>query len=145
MGVTYSTSVIGDGNHASLEIPDDVLEQLRANRRAPLRITINNHTYRSTAVGVDGQCRVVFPLADRTAAGSAAGDTVIVHLELESGHREVTLHPELDRALVAAGLRETFEALSYSTRREFARKVDDAKNESTRIRRIDKVTEALAS
>jgi uncharacterized protein YdeI (YjbR/CyaY-like superfamily) len=144
MSVSYSTTVIGEGNHESLEIPDDILQKLGANRRAPLSITINDHTYRSTSVGVDGQCRIVFPMADRVAAGATAGDTVVVHLELDSGHREVILHPELHDALVSAGLREAFEALSYSKRREFARQIDDAKTDATRARRIDKVTEAVA-
>jgi len=143
MVVTYSTEVIGEGNHASLTIPDAVLAELGTNRRAPLIITINEHTYRSTAVGVDGQCRVVFPQADRVAANATAGDIVEVKLELDSGHREVELHSELNAALVAAGLRERFEAKTYSTRREFARQVAEAKAEDTRKRRIEKVVAAL--
>jgi len=39
--VTYKTKVIGEGNHASLSIPNIVLEKLGANRRAPLKITVN--------------------------------------------------------------------------------------------------------
>lgn len=60
MTVTYKTRVIGDGNHASLHIPDSVLAELGANRRAPLKVTINGHTYRSTSTGVGGECRVFF-------------------------------------------------------------------------------------
>jgi bifunctional DNA-binding transcriptional regulator/antitoxin component of YhaV-PrlF toxin-antitoxin module len=143
MVVTYSTEVIGEGNHASLTIPAAVLTELGTNRRAPLIITINEHAYRSTAVGVDGECRVVFPHADRAAANVTAGDTVVVHLELDSGHREVELHPELHTALFAADLREKFESLNYSRRREFARQVAEAKADDTRQRRIDKVVSAL--
>lgn len=145
MGVTYATSVIGEGNHASLEIPAAILDELGTNKRAPLIVTINGHTYRSTAVGVDGQCRVVFPSKDRLAAGATAGDVVEVHLELDSGHRAVDLHPELDSALIAAGTREAFEALSYSKRREFARQVDEAKADATRERRIAKVLASFDS
>jgi len=145
MVVTYSTEVIGEGNHASLAIPDSVLAELGANRRAPLVITINDHTYRSTAVGVDSQCRVVFPRADRAAAGVSSGETVVVQLSLDSGHREVSLHPELEAALKKAGLRDTFESLTYSRRREFARQVSEAKADDTRQRRIDKVVSALVA
>lgn len=145
MSVTYMTDVIGEGNHASLLIPDAVLAELGTNKRAPLIVTINGHTYRSTAVGVAGECRVVFPSKDRLAAGAIAGDTVEVHLELDTGHREVLLHPELESALVAAGARERFEALSYSKRREFARQVDEAKAEDTRARRVAKVLESLGT
>ena len=143
MAVTYETKVIGDGNHASILIPDWVLTELNTNKRAPLKVTINGHTYQSTAVGVDGQCRVVFPSADRAAAKASAGDLVQVHLELDSGHREVAMPIELIEALDQAGLSDTFAALSYSKRKEFARQVSEAKAADTRDRRIEKVLSAL--
>ena len=144
MRATYTTTVIGDGNHASIHVPDEILAELGANRRAPLKVTIGGHTYRSTATAVNGDCRVVFPQADRDAAGAKAGDIVMVELELETGHREVELPAELEAALMAAGLRDVFEALTYSKRREFARQVAEAKAAETRVRRVDKVLAALA-
>lgn len=145
MSVTYDTVAIPSGNHASIAIPEDVLAELGTNRRAPLRVTVNGHTYQSTATGVKGECRVVFPSAEREAAGVTGGDAITVTLELDSGHREVALHPELDAALTAAGLRDFFESLAYSHRKEFARAVADAKADETRTRRIastiDKVRE----
>jgi hypothetical protein len=136
MGVTYKTEVIAEGNHASLAIPDEVVTELKANRRAPLVVTINGHSYQSTATGVGGQCRVVFPTADRAAAKVTGGEIVTVHLELDSGYRNVELHPEFSAALAAAGLRETFDALVYSHRREHARAIAEAKADETRTRRI---------
>jgi bifunctional DNA-binding transcriptional regulator/antitoxin component of YhaV-PrlF toxin-antitoxin module len=121
MAVSYKTEVIGDGNHASLLIPDWVLEELNTNKRAPLKVTINGHTYKSTAVGVAGQCRVVFPSAERIAAKAKAGDIVEIVLELDSGVREVVVPIELQSALAAQGLAESFASLSYSKRKEFAR------------------------
>lgn len=144
MSVSYTTTIIGFGNHASLAIPDDVLAELGSNRRAPLKITVNGYTYRSTATAVDGECRVVFPQADRDAAGAKAGDEVVVELELESGHREVELPIELEDALVATGLRDVFEALTYSKRREFARQVAEARAVETKLKRVEKVLAALA-
>lgn len=142
MAVTYKTEVIGEGNHASLLIPDWVLQELNTNKRAPLRITINNHTYQSTAVGVAGECRVVFPSANRKAANAKAGDIVEVTLELDAGIRAVEMPDDLVIALDSSGLREVFEVLSYSKRKEFARQVSEAKAADTRLRRIEK---ALAS
>jgi bifunctional DNA-binding transcriptional regulator/antitoxin component of YhaV-PrlF toxin-antitoxin module len=144
MRTTYTTTVIGDGNHASIHVPDEVLAELGANRRAPLKVTIGGHTYRSTATAVNGECRVVFPQADRDAAGAKAGDIVMVELELETGHREVELPAELEAALTAAGLRDVFEALTYSKRREFARQVAEAKAAETKAKRVEKVLAALA-
>ena len=136
MSVTYDTTVIPEGNHASLEIPDDILAELGANKRAPLIVTINGHSYRSTATGVGGKCRVVFPTADREASGVSGAANVTVTLELDAGHREVELHPEFDAALVAAGLRDVFESMPYSHRKEHARAIAEAKADATRERRI---------
>lgn len=139
MSVTYETLVLGEGNHASLLIPEWVLEKLQTNKRAPLRVTINGHTYQSTAVGVAGECRVVFPSAERLAAKANAGETVQVTLELDSGYRSVDMHPELEEALISADLADVFANLSYSRRKEYARQVNDAKAEDTRKRRIEKI------
>ncbi len=143
MAVSYKTEVIGDGNHASLLIPDWVLEELNTNKRAPLKVTINGHTYKSTAVGVAGQCRVVFPSAERIAAKAKAGDIVEIVLELDSGVREVVVPIELQSALAAQGLAESFASLSYSKRKEFARQVSEAKAEDTKLRRVEKVIASL--
>lgn len=139
MSVTYETLVLGEGNHASLLIPEWVLEKLQTNKRAPLRVTINGHTYQSTAVGVAGECRVVFPSAERLAAKANAGETVQVTLELDSGYRSVDMHPELEEALISADLADVFANLSYSKRKEYARQVNEAKAEDTRKRRIEKI------
>ena len=139
MSVTYETLVLGEGNHASLWIPQWVLEKLQTNKSAPLRVTINGHTYQSTAVGVAGECRVVFPSAERLAAKANAGETVQVTLELDSGYRSVDMHPELDVALTSAALADVFATLSYSKRKEYARQVNEAKAEDTRKRRIEKI------
>ena len=143
MSVTYETLVLGEGNHASLLIPEWVLEKLQTNKRAPLRVTINGHTYQSTAVGVAGECRVVFPSAERLAAKANAGETVQVTLELDSGYRSVDLHPELEIALTSADLEDVFANLSYSKRKEYARQVNEAKAEDSRKRRIEKVIEGV--
>lgn len=143
MAVTYETEVLGEGNHASLLIPDWVLEKLNTNKRAPLKVTINGHTYQSTAVGVAGECRVVFPSANRLAANAKAGDMVEVTLELDAGVRAVEVPDDLVVALNSSGLREVFEGLSYSKRKEFARQVAEAKAADTRLRRIEKVLASL--
>ena len=143
MSVTYTTTVIGYGKHASIQIPDDVLERLGTNKRAPLKVTINGYTYQSTATGVNGECHVVFPSKDREGAKAKAGDEIQVTLELDSGIRKVEVPSELLEALVSAKLLEKFESLTYSKRKEFARQVAEAKAEATKETRIAKVLAAL--
>jgi bifunctional DNA-binding transcriptional regulator/antitoxin component of YhaV-PrlF toxin-antitoxin module len=143
MKTSYETVVLGFGKHASLEIPDENLAEIGGNRRAPLKITINGHTYQSTATGVDGKCMVVFPTRDREASGAKAGDIVTVTLELDDGYRNVDVPAVLSEALAANSLSEAFHDCNYSTRKEFARLVSEAKAEDTRTRRIEKIIAQL--
>lgn len=143
MKASYETVVIGNGKHASLEIPDEILARLGANRRAPLKVTINGYTYQSTATGVGGKCMVVFPMRDRAGAGVGAGDMVSVTLELDSGYREVDVPSELTAALADNGLSDTFHGLTYSKRKEFSRQVGEAKANETKNRRIEKIIAEL--
>lgn len=143
MKTTYQTIVIGHGNHAALEIPDENLAEIGGNRRAPLRITINGYTYQSTATGVDGKCMVVFPTRDREASGAKAGDHITVTLELDDGYRQVDVPVELEKALAAQKLSDVFHDLTYSKRKEFARQVREAKVEDTKLRRIEKIIDTL--
>ena len=132
MKTTYQTVVIGHGKHASIEIPDDNLAELGANKRAPLKITINGYTYQSTATGVNGKCMVVFPTRDREASGAIAGDHITVTLELDDGYRNVDVPAQLSEALLRNNLNNIFHNLTYSKRKEFARQVNDAKAEETK-------------
>ncbi len=143
MKTTYETVILGFGNHAAIEIPDKNLAELGGNRRAPLKVTLNNYTYQSTAAGMDGKCLVVFPTKDREASGVKAGDKITVQLELDAGYRQVDVPKELAEALKQNSLSETFHNLNYSTRKEYARVVTTAKAEETKLRRIQKIIAEL--
>ena len=143
MVTTYKTVIVGFGNHAAIHIPNENLAELGANRRAPLKITVNGYTYQSTATGVDGKCMVVFPTRDRVASGVAAGDEVMITLELDNGYRTVDMPAELTEALVADGLSDVFHSLTYSRRKEYARQVAEAKAPETKERRIQKIKDDL--
>lgn len=143
MKTTYKTVVIGHGKHAAIEIPDKNLAELGANKRAPLKVTVNNYTYQSTATGVNGKCMVVFPMRDRDASGASAGDNITVTLELDSGYRHVDIPRALKNALAMVGLTDAFNNLTYSKRKEFARQIQDAKTHTTRIRRVEKVLASI--
>jgi uncharacterized protein YdeI (YjbR/CyaY-like superfamily) len=76
--------------------------------------------------------------------GVDAGDTVTVHLELDTEQRLVQVPPELADAL--AGDPEAsaaFERLAYTHRKEFARWVAEAKKEDTRLGRAAQALEML--
>jgi hypothetical protein len=65
MKTTYETVVLGFGNHAAIEIPPEQLAALGGNKRMPLKVTVKDYTYQSTATGMNGQTLVVFPQKDR--------------------------------------------------------------------------------
>lgn len=142
---TYQTIVVGFGNHAAIEIPDEQLAAIGGNRRAPLKITVNGYTYQSTATGVDGKCMVVFPTRDRVAADAKAGDLITVTVELDDGFRQVDIPAELQEALASNHLTDVFNGLTYSVRKEYARKVRESKALETKQRHIDKIIASLES
>ena len=143
MKTTYSTVILGFGNHAAIEIPSENLSELGANKRAALNVTVNGYTYQSTATGMNGKCLVVFPTRDREASGLKSGDSVTVTLELITGYREVDVPRELSLALARHKLNQVFSDLTYSKRKEFVRQVNEAKAKETRIRRIEKIIAQL--
>ena len=143
MKTTYETVVLGFGNHAAIEIPPEQLAALGGNKRMPLKVTVKDYTYQSTAAVMDGQTLVVFPTKDRQTSGVASGDRVMVTLELDSGYRKVDVPAELKVALEEAGLWQKFYDSNYSTRKEYARGVREAKAEETKARRVEKIVEQL--
>jgi Bacteriocin-protection, YdeI or OmpD-Associated/Domain of unknown function (DUF1905) len=125
------------------EVPLDVPEVF-GRARAPVRVTINGHTYRST-VAVYGD-RYYLPLnrQNREAAGVSAGETVLVELEPDRAPRRVKV-PEGFRAALEADpeARAAFDRLSYSHQKEYVDWIVEAKREDTRLRRIAKALELL--
>jgi hypothetical protein len=143
MKATFDTVIRGFGNNAGIEVPADVIGQLGSSKRPPVRVTIGSYSYRNTVAVMNGQSLISLSKAHREASGLAAGDNVTVTLELDEGSREVDVPDELATALEQAGLGETFAALSYSRRKEYARQVSDAKATETRNRRLAKIIDEL--
>jgi hypothetical protein len=129
-------------NVAGIVIPDAVVETLGGGKRAPVAITINGYTYRSTLAVMGGKSMVGVTIEHRQKAGVAGGDSVEVDIVLDTTPRTVELADDLVAALDHAGARGGFELLAYSVRKEHVRSIDDAKSPETRNRRIDKAVEA---
>jgi Uncharacterized protein conserved in bacteria len=123
------------------QIPAEVIENLGAGKRPAIRITINGHTYRSTAASMGGRHMVGVSAENRKSAGVAAGDEVEVNIELDTEPREVTVPADLSAALDGdpeAG--RFFDGLSYSHKRWYVLWIEGAKKAETRQRRV---TEAV--
>jgi uncharacterized protein YdeI (YjbR/CyaY-like superfamily) len=80
----------------------------------------------------------------QAAAKAGVGDTVKVTMEPDTAPRRVTVPAWLRKALKTAGQDETFNALSYSHKKELVDWLCDAKKPATHARRIEKCVAMLA-
>ena len=144
MAERFQATVQVEGRAATfLEVPLDV-PALFGRARAPVRVTIGGHTYRSTVAVYGGRYYLPLNRTNRAAAGVAAGETVSVELESDDEPRTIDVPEDLQAAL--AGDTEAaaaFERLSYTHRREYVEWITEAKREETRARRITKTVERL--
>jgi uncharacterized protein YdeI (YjbR/CyaY-like superfamily) len=87
---------------------------------------------------------MAFNAEHRNASGIKAGDTLDVTLELDSAPRTVDVPQALAEGLAAQpGAQASFDALSFTLRKEYARQITEAKTEETRERRIAKILASL--
>ena len=126
-------------------MPDEVVAALGSGRRPPVRVTLGDHTYRTTVASMGGRFLIPVAAAVREAAGVAAGDELDVRIELDTEPREVAVPDDLAAALDARpGARERFDRLAYSHRKEHVRAIEEAKAPATRERRIAKAVAMVA-
>jgi hypothetical protein len=141
---SFATTLFLDGNNVGIEVPEDVVESFDAGKRVPVIVTIAGYSYPSTIAVMGGRYLVPLAREHRVAAGVAGGETHEVTLVHDTSPRITPVPDDLAEALAAAGLRERFDALAPSHRKEHVRSVTDAKTDATRQRRVAKVVEALS-
>jgi Bacteriocin-protection, YdeI or OmpD-Associated/Domain of unknown function (DUF1905) len=84
--------------------------------------------------------------AVRAAAGAAAGDTVAVEITRAGAEPEIRMPIELRKALAAAPIsRARWAAITPMARRDWILWISTAKQPETRLRRIEKACDMLAS
>ena len=133
---TFTTTLLQQGNNVGIVVPDEVVASLGAGKRAPVTISLNGYTYRNTLAVMGGRSLVGVNAEHRKASGVAGGETHEVTIELDSAPRTVEVPADLVAALDAAGVRQAFDALAYSHRKEHVRAIEEAKAAATRERRI---------
>ena len=127
-----------------IEVPTSVVDALAAGKRPPVRVTLHEHTYRTTVARMGGRFLVPVSAEVRRAAGVTAGDQLDVGIELDDAPRTVDVPADLAAALAEApAAAQAWEKLAYTHQKEWARSVEDAKKPETRARRIAAAVEAL--
>jgi len=112
--------------------------------RAPVRVTPNGYTYRSTIAASGGPACIPLRRSNRDAAGVDGGETLEVRLDLDTDKREVRLPADFMKALKAAPPAwQWWHELSYSHQREYAEAIEEAKKPETRARRIEIAVRAI--
>jgi Bacteriocin-protection, YdeI or OmpD-Associated/Domain of unknown function (DUF1905) len=145
--VRFRATLETNGRTATgIEVPADVVDALDAGKRPPVRVTLHEHTYRTTVARMGGRFLVPVSAEVRKAAGVSAGDELDVGIELDDAPRTVDVPADLAAALASEpDAAEAWEKLSYSHQKEWARSVEDAKKPETRARRIAAAVDALRS
>jgi hypothetical protein len=140
---TFKTTLWREGNLCAIRVPFDP-KTVFGKTRAPVKVTLNGYTYRSTIASMGGEVFIPLRKSNREAAGLKGTETLQVRLELDTDTREVTPPPDLVKALKATrGAIEAWKALSFTHQRECVEAVEEAKKPETRVRRIEKIVAEL--
>jgi antitoxin component of MazEF toxin-antitoxin module len=143
--LTFITRLDPRGPAAAVVLEDGQVAVLgEGAKRFPVAATVNGYTWRTSVARMGGEYLVGLSKAVRQAAGVEVGDEVEVTLRLDIEPRDVEVPQALSDALesdpVAAA---AYQGLAYTHRKEYARWIGEAKQASTRDRRIQQALEML--
>ena len=140
---TFKTTIYRDETACFIPMPFDP-KAVFGKIRAPVKVTLNGYTFRSTIASMGGQVCIPLRKSNREAAGLSGNELLNVTLELDSEKRSAALPHDLAEAL-DPGDRKKWAKLSFTRQREYAEAINDAKKADTRKRRVEKVAAALRS
>jgi hypothetical protein len=142
---TVRVQIVRDGSMCWVPVPFDP-KAVFGKVRAPVRVTLNGYTYRSTICSMGGVVGIPLRKSNREAAGLEGGETLDVKLESDADKREVKAPADLVKALKAAPPAwDRWQELSYSHQREYAEAVEGAKRPETRVRRIENAVRLIGA
>ncbi|MGN6109318.1 MAG: YdeI/OmpD-associated family protein [Kofleriaceae bacterium] len=140
----YRATIVRDGATCFIPLTFDPVPVF-GKVRAPVKVTLNGYTYRSTIAAMGGPPCIPLRRSHREAAGLEGGETLLVTLELDTQPR--TIEPPADFAKAMKATRPAWARwgeLSYSHQREHVEAIEQAKKPETRARRIEQAVRALA-
>ena len=139
-----TTIELGGKTATGFSVPDEVVAALCAGKRPAVRVTVGQHTYRTTIAPMGGRFLVPLSAENRAAAGVVAGDEVDVRIEFDDNARDVAVPVDLADALALdQQARDFFQTLAYSHRKEWVRWIEAAKRVETRTARVSTTLSSL--
>ncbi|HEY6447714.1 MAG TPA: YdeI/OmpD-associated family protein [Acidobacteriaceae bacterium] len=134
----------GMGGGAGVLFPFDVKKEFGTEGKVPVQATFDGVPYSGSLIRYGAPEHMLGLLKSiREQIGKGPGDTVSVELWRDEAERNVSVPPELAKMLKKERLSETFDALSYTHRKEYCRWITEAKKEETRARRLAQSVEML--
>jgi hypothetical protein len=121
-------------------VPEQITRALGGLKQMRVLGTVNGVPYQSSTMPYGGRGLFMgVHKATREAARVDLGDRVEVEITRDDSPRMLAIPPELEAAFSAEpALRERFEALSFSRRKDLAVPIGEAKQPQTRAARLDK-------
>jgi hypothetical protein len=142
---TVRVTIVRDGVMCFVPVPFEP-KAVFGKVRAPVRVTLNGFTYRSTIAAMGGRACIPLRKSHREAAGLVGGEPVDVAIALDEEPRIVTPPPDFARALKAAPPAwKRWQELSFSHQREYAEAIVEARRPDTRARRIREAVRMIRS
>jgi hypothetical protein len=134
---TFKVTIAREGSMCWIPVKFDPKKEF-GEVRAPVKVTLNGYTYRSTIFAMGGPPFIPLRKSNREAAGLEGGETLEVRIELDTDKREVKPPADFVKALKAAPPAwERWQGLSYTHQREYVEALAEAKKAETRARRME--------
>jgi hypothetical protein len=141
---TFTTTIVRDGSICFIPLNFDP-KAVFGKVRAPVKVTLNGYTYRSTIAAMGGPPCIPLRKSNREAAGLDGTETIEVRLDLDTDPRVVKPPADLVKALKAVSAWDRWQDLSFSHQREHVEAIDEAKRPETRARRIERAVQMIRS
>ena len=140
---TFRTKIVREGSMCFVPLTFDP-KAVFGKVRAPVKVTLNGYTYRSTIAAMGGPPCIPLRKSNREAAGLEGGETIEVRLDLDTEERMIKPPADFVKVLKAVPPAwERWRELSYSHQREYLESIEGAKASETRARRIDRAAQAI--
>jgi len=140
---TFEATILREGSMCAIPLTFDP-KAVFGKVRAPVKVTLNGYTYRSTIAAMGGPSFVPLRKSNREAAGLKGGETIEVRLDLDIDKREVKPPADFVKALKAAPPAwDRWRELSYTHQREYTEALLDAKKPETRARRLASAVQTI--
>ncbi|HEX9805225.1 MAG TPA: YdeI/OmpD-associated family protein [Candidatus Dojkabacteria bacterium] len=134
----------GGGNTAGFWVPEDVIESFNKGKRFPVVVKINNYSYRTMVTTYEGKHAIGVSIEVRKNANVKVGDEVEIILEYDDKPREVEVPDDMQSQLNKdPKIKELFENLAYSHKKEYVMWINEAKKTETRASRLQKLNKLI--